>query len=60
MQPHHKYSVTRYEELGFSSLTRMKDDCILTTLLIHFSVKGGENVPFALERYKDNSRCLEH
>ena len=27
MQPHHKYSVTRYEELGFSSLTRMKDDC---------------------------------
>ena len=26
LQPHQKYYTTQYEELGFSSLTQMKDD----------------------------------
>ena len=26
LQPHQKYHITQYEELGFSSLTQMKDD----------------------------------
>ena len=26
LQPHHKSYTTQYEELGFSSLTQMKDD----------------------------------
>ena len=27
LQPHQKYCITQYEELGFSSLSQMKDDC---------------------------------
>ena len=43
-QPHQKYYVTHYGELGFSSLTRMKDDYtvyqIIICSLVHFSLKG--------------------
>ena len=47
LQPHPKYTITRYEELGFSLLTQMKDKFILpflTTSLVRFSFKGWENV----------------
>ena len=27
LQPHQKYCITQYGELGFSSLTQMQDDC---------------------------------
>ena len=47
LQPHQKYHITQYEELGFSSLTQMKDDD--TTKFSHyltytFLLKGWENV----------------
>ena len=29
LQTNHKYNIARYEELGFSKLTQMKDDYIL-------------------------------
>ena len=46
LQSHQKYYITEDEELSFSQLTQMKDDKIpiLTTLLIHFSLNGWENV----------------
>ena len=49
LQPHQKYYITQYEELGVSSLSRIKDDhtsnshCITYT----FIFKGWENVVFS-------------
>ena len=34
LQPHQKYYITQYEELDFSSLIQMKDDCT-TNLKLH-------------------------
>ena len=51
LQPHQQYNITQYEERGFSSLTQREDDYILpilTTSLIHFSLKGWPNVLFEL------------
>ena len=47
LQPHQKYNITQYKELGFSSLTQMEGP-ILTTSLIHLPLKGWENVHFEL------------
>ena len=38
LQLHQKYYTTQYEELGFSSLTQMKDDY---TILYIYSMKFG-------------------
>ena len=43
LQPRHKYCITQYEELGFSSLTQVE------TLL-----QGWENVLFELGSERDN------
>ena len=46
LQLHQKYNITQYEELGFQSLLRRKMIIlpILTTSLIHFSLKCWENI----------------
>ena len=51
LQPPQKYNITQYGELDFSSITQMNNMIILPTLtasLIHFSLKGWENVLFDL------------
>ena len=58
LQPHQKYYIIQYEELGFPLHASMKDDCATSlrycTSLIHFTLKGWENVLFELgsERVK--------
>ena len=47
LQPHKKYHITQYEELGFSSLTQMKYD-YTTNSHIYTSWKGWGNVLFEL------------
>ena len=46
LQPHQKYYITQFENLAFHSLLRWKIIIlpILTTSLIHFTLKGWENV----------------
>ena len=48
LQPHQKYYITRYEGLDFHGLLRWKMIMlpILTTSLLHLSLKGWENVLF--------------
>ena len=51
LQPHQKYYITQYEELGFSKLTRMKDDYTTKShnlTYTFFSLKGWENELFEL------------
>ena len=51
LQPHQKYYITQYEELGFSTLTQMKDDYASNShYLIHTFpfIKGWEDVLFEL------------
>ena len=50
LQPHQKYYITQYEELGFHCLLRWKMIIlpILTTSLIYFPSNGWENVLFEL------------
>ena len=31
LQPHQQYNLTQYEELGFSQLTQLKDDCTINS-----------------------------
>ena len=38
LQPHQNYNVTRYEELGFSQLTQMKDDYYYHFSLTHLYI----------------------
>ena len=43
LQPRQEHCITQYGELGFSSLTQIKDDYTIptpTTSLIYFSLKG--------------------
>ena len=63
-QPHQKYYITQYEELGFSSLTQMQDDKYYQfspPSLVQFYLQGWENVPFELgsERVKLDQRITE-
>ena len=56
LQPHQKYFVTHYEKPGFSLLPQMKGNYtipILTTSLLHFSLKAWENVVFGLGSKRD-------
>ena len=58
LQRNQEYYITKYEELGFSLLTQMVNEIILpilTTSLIHFSLKGWENVLFELGIERVNS-----
>ena len=51
LQPHQKYYITLYEELGFSSLTQMQDDKYYQfslPSLEQFYLQGRENVLFEL------------
>ena len=38
VQPHQKYHITQFEELGFSQLTRMKNDCTNKFSLHHLCI----------------------
>ena len=62
LQPHQKYCITQYRELGFSQLTQMKDDYtvlpILTTPLTRFLFRGWENVLFELGSNRVNMRGM--
>ena len=52
LQPHQEYYITQYEEIGFSLLTRMKDDYYFQFSLLH--LKGWENVFFELGNERVN------
>ena len=65
LQPHQKYYITLYEELGFSSLTRMPDDKYYQfslPSLEQFYLQGWENVLFELgsERVKAGHSTLQN
>ena len=56
LQPHQKYYTTQYEELGFSSLTQMKDDYATTTLhQLYILFKSWENALFELGSERVNA-----
>ena len=65
LQPHQKYYITLYEELGFSSLTQMQDDKYYQFSLPsieQFYLQDWENVLFELgsERIKTAVKCVFH
>ena len=37
LQPQQKYYITQYEELGFSSLTQMKDECTTNSRYLSYA-----------------------
>ena len=62
LQPHQKYDITQYEELGFSCLTLMKDDYTTNShylTLMHLILKGWENVLFELESARKRGRAVD-
>ena len=62
MQPQLKYYITHMKSLPFHSLLRWKIIRlpILTTSLIHFLLKGWENVLFKLRSERVNMRVIWH
>ena len=62
LQPHQKYNITRYGELGFHSLLRWKMIIlpILTTSLLYFSSKGWENVTLWSWEWKGWNQSSTH
>ena len=48
LQPHQKYNVTQYEELGFSKLSWMKDDCTIRLPIVTTSSYEKSRSPYCV------------